>query len=533
MTLCVPICKQSLSPLSPPSVPLSTTVRVTTMSQLNEQLNGNHKDAHKDAHKDTHTNNDSQLSLATPYLYRRESGRYYYRLRPTGSLCLTASVSLGTTERTTAMKRYNHLSATMKAFMLDNDSATFEELREHLKDIAQSFLNEKAESYWSGVNVDQLYDAKCDLREIVATQPLNDNQHRVIIEALKVISAAQDRVNKGDAEALLGLVGSLSVPTGVPTIINTEAHTEAHTETPIVNDTMTTFKALVDDLMLEKRLNLKPSSVKDLESTLKTVSKYVPDGCDLMSRLEWLSIRDSMVAGGLAASTINKAMTKAKMLLDYGLMNQKLTGRNPIERMKLNGAESLRKAFSEGQLKELADGLTETMSDNQRYLVSLGMITGARIGELTQLTAEDIKEVEGHWCIDINDDNGKTVKNKASLRVIPLTDGAYGFSLKGFLEFTKTVPTGKPLLGMSRDTASKWFNESYMKMALSDTENVTFHSLRHSMASNLKAAGVNLIDAQGVLGHSSQSITFDLYGKGHAVSRLADALKAGLLGSCS
>ena len=70
-------------------------------------------------------------------------------------------------------------------------------------------------------------------------------------------------------------------------------------------------------------------------------------------------------------------------------------------------------------------------------------------------------------------------------------------------------------------------------MALSDTENVTFHSLRHSMASNLKAAGVNLIDAQGVLGHSSQSITFDLYGKGHAVSRLADALKAGLLGSCS
>ena len=126
------------------------------------------------------------------------------------------------------------------------------------------------------------------------------------------------------------------------------------------------------------------------------------------------------------------------------------------------------------------------------------MITGARIGELTQLTAEDIKEVEGHWCIDINDDNGKTVKNKASLRVIPLTDGAYGFSLKGFLEFTKTVPTGKPLLGMSRDTASKWFNESYMKMALSDTENVTFHSLRHSMASNLKAAGVNLIDAQGV-----------------------------------
>lgn len=494
MSLSVSICKS-------PKVSLRDPLSVPTVSTLSQPKGA---------------------TLAVPYMYRRDSGRYYYRLRPTGSLCTTASVSLGTTERTIAMKRYNHLSATMKAFMLDNDNATFEELRAHLKSIAASFLNDKAESYWSGVEVDHLSDAKSDLREIAATQSLNNNQHRVIIEALNVLSMVSDRVNKGDAKALLDYVESTQPDsTGA-----TSEASEALSVAPVVAPKAVTFESLFEDLMIEKRLTLKPASLRDLESTLRTVSKFITaEGGDLLSRPMWLSVRDAMIDSGLAHSTINKAMTKAKMLLDYALMNDRLTGRNPIERMKLTDAESKRKAFSEAQLVSLMEGLDNVANANQRYLVYLGLITGARIGELTQLTPEDIKCVEGHWCIDINEDNGKTVKNKASCRVVPLTDGAYGFNLKEFLEFTASRPKGSPLLGMQRDTASKWFNETYKIATVGHCENVTFHSLRHSMASTLKAAGVALTDAQGILGHSSQSITFDLYGRGHAIGRLAEALR--------
>lgn len=427
--------------------------------------------------------------------------------------------------------------------MLDNDKATFEELRVHLKSIAQSFLCDKAEDYWSGVEVDHLSDAKSDLREIAATQPLNEDQHKVIIEALSVLSAAQDRVLKGDAKPLLeslrGLAGagaSMAItkednvsPTGVSAGGSTSIlNNDVGITTPEVTQSRhegVTFGILVSDLLAEKVMTLKPASMRDLESTLRTVAKHVSEsGMDLMSRVAWLSVRDSMLAGGLAASTINKAMTKAKMLLDYGLMNNRLTGRNPVERMKLTGAESSRKAFSEEQLSTLTGGLSSIANANQRYLVALGAITGARIGELTQLTPEDIVVTEGYTCIDINENNGKTVKNKASVRVVPLTDGAYGFDLESFKEYVKGCPAGKPLLSMTRDTASKWFNEVYLKASLQDTENVSFHSMRHSMATTLKAAGVSLTDSQGVLGHSSQSITFELYGKGHAIKRLADAL---------
>nr|WP_240518014.1 tyrosine-type recombinase/integrase [Pseudomonas fragi] len=58
----------------------------------------------------------------------------------------------------------------------------------------------------------------------------------------------------------------------------------------------------------------------------------------------------------------------------------------------------------------------------------------------------------------------------------------------------------------------------------------TFHSLRHSLAGALKAAEVPVGTAEAILGHSSGSISYDLYGAGSAVQveRMADALKVAL-----
>ena len=55
----------------------------------------------------------------------------------------------------------------------------------------------------------------------------------------------------------------------------------------------------------------------------------------------------------------------------------------------------------------------------------------------------------------------------------------------------------------------------------------TFHSLRHSLAGALKAAEVPVGTAEAILGHSSGSISYDLYGAGSAVEvgRMAEALK--------
>ena len=52
------------------------------------------------------------------------------------------------------------------------------------------------------------------------------------------------------------------------------------------------------------------------------------------------------------------------------------------------------------------------------------------------------------WVIDISRNDGKTVKIKNALRVIPLTDGAYRFDLQGFVEFVDKADSRLFALGL-------------------------------------------------------------------------------------
>jgi integrase len=158
--------------------------------------------------------------------------------------------------------------------------------------------------------------------------------------------------------------------------------------------------------------------------------------------------------------------------------------------------------------------------------LELLVVTGARVGEVSQLTRDDIKEVDGHWCIHIHEEGtDRTVKNKHSTRMVPLVDGAYGFDLT---EFLKAVDNG----ALASEHVGKWelarktlgyYLHTLMKDSLE--ENQTLHSLRHHLASVMQAEGVPLAYAQAVLGHATNSISFDTYGSGVPVKALAETLK--------
>lgn len=69
--------------------------------------------------------------------------------------------------------------------------------------------------------------------------------------------------------------------------------------------------------------------------------------------------------------------------------------------------------------------------------MSLGVITGGRLNDICQLTADDVVTLElGIVAIHINEATlGKSIKNKRSERLVPLTDGAYGFDLTAFIRY--------------------------------------------------------------------------------------------------
>ncbi|GKW05532.1 site-specific integrase [Pectobacterium carotovorum] len=425
--------------------------------------------------------------------------------------------------------RQRELEAIAKSFLLDNPEVSAKELRERLLSMAEWLLTEPTDDYWNGVDIAWLEDAKVDLRNIAATRRLSIDQQAFIGEALKVLEAGQQRVDYGDTSGLLSFISN-----------NDENnHTQESTISALSSNLEVeqgdcppefTYDDLVTMILAEKVTTLATSSYRDLQSSLNTVKGYAP--ADLMSRSEWLKVRDALLADGKAAATVNKLMVKLRMALDYALMNGHLQGRNPIEKMKLTKAtESKRRAMTEeeiGLVLEAAKKATEA----RRWAIKLSVITGARAGEIAQLTSKDIVNVDGVTCIDINDNDGKSIKNKHSARLVPLVDGAYGFNLSAFLAFVASSQTeGEALFGMTTSAYTSYFARSIKASqdALRASEDVCLHSLRHSLTGKLKAAGVPLTDAQGILGHSSQSITYDLYGKGHVIGRLNDALRRALV----
>ena len=503
---------------------------------------------------DTRLTQISLLSVAKPQLVRRANGRYTIRFRLKGQTTPFLSVSTRSTDRRVATMRQRELAATAKAFMLDRPEVSLQELTEHLRSMAEQFLTDASDDYWNGLEVATLVDEKSNLKELAATQALSLDQQKGIRLALEVLTAAQQRVDTRDTSSLIKLIHG-----GVSQLTDDNNLTDDSTigdSTSILNNEQgdrpavftqerqpsVVFSSLVSSLLAEKVQTLKSSSYKDLSSSLNTVSRFLTTGMDLMSRSEWLAVRDAMLAAEVRPSTINKLLTKAKMCLDYGLMNGQLEGRNPIERMKLTkDIDSKRRAFTDEELERLLVRVeseyqftrhtAHTTSEARRWASLVSVVTGARSAEVCHLTKRDVVTLDnGLVCIDINEDgDGKSVKNKHSVRLVPFTDGVHGFDLKSFLEWVDMQPDEGPLFGMTPSAYSSWFNSRVLTEALPDAENVSLHSLRHWLATRMKERGVNLVDAQGILGHSSQSITYDLYGKGHAVGRLADVLKTALL----
>lgn len=498
---------------------------------------------------DTRLTQINLLGVAKPQLVRRANGRYTIRFRLKGQTTPFLSVSTRSTDRRVATMRQRELAATAKAFMLDRPEVSLQELTEHLRSMAEQFLTDASDDYWNGLEVATLVDEKSNLKELAATQALSLDQQKGIRLALEVLTAAQQRVDTGDTSGLIKLIDDNN-HTDYSTIgDSTSILKNEQGDRPVVftqerqpEVTICSFSELVSSLLAEKVQTLKSSSYKDLSSSLNTVSRFLPEDMDLMSRSEWLAVRDAMLASEVRPSTINKLLTKAKMCLDYGLMNGQLEGRNPIERMKLTkDIDSKRRAFTDEELERLLVRVeaeyqftrhtAHTTSEARRWATLVSVVTGARSAEVCHLIKRDIVTIDKMVCIDINEDgDGKSVKNKHSVRLVPLTDGAYGFDLTSFLSWVDAQPDDGPLFGMTPSAYSSWFNSRVLTEALPDADNVSLHSLRHWLATRMKERGVNLVYAQGILGHSSQSITYDLYGKGHAVGRLADALNLALVG---
>ncbi|ETK18186.1 integrase family protein [Pseudomonas sp. FH4] len=445
----------------------------------------------------------------------------------------TCTIALKTTNRQTALATARHLLSTLKTFHLDRLDATRDELWARLRDIAEGVVESRSGEWIEGGGMGVIYsDTSADLKEISVTEPLNVDQAQVMPFIQRVMWAAERR-HEGDFGPILEILEeikresgeqSVSVPTERPVVVSEAVVQEATNDTDAL-----TFTKLAELHTAERVADWQPNTRKTKQTGFKTIGSLLGD-LDLRAhtRKDMTDLKERLMEGR-KVSTANKLLIDLSSVMTWAEDNGYIEKSYDKGLLIRKGAESEREAYSPDQVKaimEYANGLP--LNSWQRWGLSLGVVTGARIGELHQLTTSDVFKDGDQLVIDVNENEGKTLKNKFSVRQVPVVD-ALGFDVEAFEKFAQDAQG--PLFTMSLSSFSSLLNERLRGVLMLESRSgLSFHSLRHQLAGAMKAAEVHEGTAQGILGHSSGSITFDLYGSGRSVQvhRMASAIKAAL-----
>jgi integrase len=225
------------------------------------------------------------------------------------------------------------------------------------------------------------------------------------------------------------------------------------------------------------------------------------------------------------ATTFNRYLTYFNALYRWILANNALITENPFERLKViekkKNISDGRKAYTPAQLKELFKLADSYGNKDRRYwLIMIGRYTGARMNEICQLKPEDITPAAIHI-------RGDTLKTDNAKRVIPTHPKLIELGILQWVNRcneSRLFHEWRIVRGSYSHAASRWFSRNNPFKYKGIKADVDFHSLRHTVATELKYAGVASQYAAQILGHSNGNITYDRYGKGVNLKQLVQAM---------
>jgi integrase len=155
------------------------------------------------------------------------------------------------------------------------------------------------------------------------------------------------------------------------------------------------------------------------------------------------------------------------------------------------------------------------------WVVKLTAYHGFRINEAANLRKQDVRKIDGVWCIDINDEE-RRIKNLPSVRVVPLhpkcadfakyasdANGSWAFeALKYYKE------------GQRAGWIIRRFGAFLDEIGITRSK-VTQHSFRHRWIDAARAAGVPEDVRRAIAGHDSEEGAHGDYGDGFGVKMMA------------
>lgn len=246
---------------------------------------------------------------------------------------------------------------------------------------------------------------------------------------------------------------------------------------------------------------------------IKSSLGHLPKG--VITRQTAIELKASLLVVK-TVTTFNRYLKYFNAFYRWILANNSLVTVNPFEGLKVierrKDISEGRKAYTPEQLKYVFLLADRYGKDDRRYwLIMIGRYTGARMNEICQLKMADVTSETIHI-------RGEVLKTPNAKRIIPTHSKLIEL---GLLEWVskctkeRLFHEWRSVRGSYSHQASRWFssNNPFKSDVKGQKAEVDFHSLRHTVATELKTAGVASQYAAQILGHSNGNITYDRYGK--------------------
>jgi integrase len=298
------------------------------------------------------------------------------------------------------------------------------------------------------------------------------------------------------------------------------------------------FNLLLEYLGEDASLNVSSEDAINVKRMLTKLPKHHRKKPELRT----LSLNELMGLGGqdtLDSPTITKHLTVYSGFFDWAVKRKEADENNfkaLIDKVKKD--DEGKERFTNEQINVLLDEcLNNTRGlinkSYQKWCVPIGIYTGMRLNEIAQLHIEDIREVEGIWCFDING-NGSTkrIKNKASKRIVPIHSCLVALGFLDYVERLRSEGQGRVFPDLPYQSSdgygrnlSRWCNEVLLtKLGIKSPE-LSFHSLRHTVADELMKAGVYDHISHRITGHTLPGVFHEVYAKGYKEAQLKEAIE--------
>jgi len=289
--------------------------------------------------------------------------------------------------------------------------------------------------------------------------------------------------------------------------------------------------AMVDGVVVRRDgERYKPSTIRSYRAPLEARIYPLLGHRKLVSieRGDLQALADDLTASGLSASSVHGVMDPLRAIFRRAVQRD-VVAVNPTKDLELRRPTGARERIAD---RDEAVALLAALPDRVRPIYATAMYAGLRRGELMALTWEHVDLAGRRISVERSWDEPESVfvppKSKAGRRKVPILDAlarelaAHKLRTgRGAGDLVFGPHTDRPFNGSvvyrSAHRAWKRTNKRAAEAAPNGVEPVVLepiglHEARHTFASLMIAANVNAKAISTCMGHSSITITFDLYG---------------------